>query len=57
MIKTEERQYRLADEAGYYEWLRESTTKELAATVGVAPATFAHYPRVTGRKVIRLLFD
>lgn len=47
---------RTAYEAGYYEWPRENTGEELAATLGIAPATFAEQLRVAEQKLIGVLY-
>lgn len=46
----------LAYEAGYYEWPREKTGKQLAETLGISPSTFAQHVRTAEGKLIELLF-
>lgn len=47
----------LADERGYYNWPRDATQEELAAELGVSPATFTQHLRAAEQKLITLVFD
>lgn len=46
-----------AHEAGYYRWPRETSGEELAATMGIAPATLAEHLRAAEQKLVALFFD
>jgi len=48
---------RTAYRAGYYEWPRESTAEEVAATMGIASATLHQHLRAAERKLLGALFD
>lgn len=43
--------------AGYYDWPREITGEDLAAELGVSPATFHKHLRAAERKLIALCFE
>ena len=46
-----------AHEAGYYEWPREVTCRELADELGIATPTFTEHLRTAEQQLIRLLFE
>ena len=43
--------------AGFFEWPRNSSGKDLAETMGVAPATFHQHLRAAERKLFRMVLD
>jgi PAS domain S-box-containing protein len=48
---------RAAYRAGYYEWPRDRSGEEVAATLGVTGPTFSRHLRVAQRKILEVLFD
>lgn len=46
-----------AHEAGYYRWPRETTGEELAAAMGIAPATLAEHLRAAEQKLVALFLE
>lgn len=48
---------RVAHDAGYFEWPRESTAGEVAEQIGVSTPTFSQHLRAAERKLTALLFE
>lgn len=46
-----------AHEAGYYEWPRDTTGEEVAADIGISPATFHEHLRTAERTLVATLFE
>lgn len=46
-----------AFEAGYYEWPRETTGREVACTLGITSATFSEHIHTAERKLLSMVFD
>lgn len=46
-----------AHQAGYYRWPRETTGEELAAVMGIAPATLAEHLRAAEQKLVTLFLE
>ena len=43
--------------SGFFEWPRESTGEDLAATLDVSPPTYHYHLRAAERKLVELVFD
>ncbi|RBI62591.1 helix-turn-helix domain-containing protein [halophilic archaeon] len=48
---------RTAFEAGYYEWPRECTGKEIAEELGISSATFSQHVHAAERKIMAVMFN
>lgn len=47
---------RTAYRAGYYEWPREATGREVADALGISSATFSQHVKAAERKILRAMF-
>lgn len=43
--------------AGYFEWPRDTSGEEVAAKLGISPATFTQHLRTTERKLFEMVFE